>query len=223
MHTEFKNLIQLFDYFDTESKCIEYLEKQRWNGEPTCPHCGHGRPYCTIRKRVNSRNKTVETKGYKCSNKECRKKFSVLVGTIFENSKIPLRTWFGAIYIATAHKKGVSSLQLSRDLNITQKSAWFVLHRIREMLTDKNPDLLEGMVEIDETYVGGKDKNKHAQHRTSNKWEGDKKTPVVGIVERGGRLRHTVVKDTKNESIKPCGVCQCKTRFYYGNGRTAGV
>jgi len=140
MKSQFNSLIQLLDFFKDEETCKAYLGQQRWGDTPACPHCGCTKAYVTNR-------------GFKCSEKTCYKKFTVTTGTIFENTKIKLRTWFAAMYLVTAHKKGISSLQLSRDLNITQKTAWFVLHRVREMLKKKAPQKLEGIVEADETYV----------------------------------------------------------------------
>lgn len=123
---DFKNLQQLFDTFKTEQDCRVYLEQQRWSGNVECPFCGVTKVYRTNR-------------GFKCADKFYAKKFTVTVGTIYENSKVGLRTFFAALYLISSSKKGISSLQLSRQLGITQKSAWFVLHRIREMLKDKAP------------------------------------------------------------------------------------
>lgn len=197
----FKSLIQLLDYFKEESTCIEYYENVRWAGEPVCPHCDSDKaPYTTKR-------------GYRCSDKECRKDFTVKVGTIFENSKIPLRTWFGAIFLATNHKKGISSVQLASDLGITQKSAWHVLHRIREMLKVEAPAMLgdTDMVEIDEAYIGGKEGNKHygkKRSKTDPSLNNDgtahqTKRMVVGFVERGGDIIVRHVKRATSEEILP--------------------
>jgi len=109
----FKNLIDVATYFSTPEVCKSYLETIRWNGKIVCPHCNNSEKIYTIKT------------GFKCSS--CRKPFSVTKGTIFENSAIPLQKWFVAIYIITSHKKGIASMQLSKDLSITQKSAWFML------------------------------------------------------------------------------------------------
>jgi len=155
MSAPFKNLQQLFDHFRDEQTCIAYYEQLRWGGKPVCPHCASEKVYRTNR-------------GFKCGNKDCRKKFTVTVGTIFENSKIKLRTWFAATYLVSTSKKGISSVQLATQLGITQKTAWFVLHRIREMLKEKTSSKpLSGMVEADETYVGGKNKNRHADKKVT--------------------------------------------------------
>ncbi len=193
MFAQFKTLPQLFDFFSNEDVCMSYWEQVRWNGNVTCPHCGSENPYKTNR-------------GYKCKNIECQKKFSSLVGSIFENTKIPLRTWFAAIYLCTNHKKGISSLQLSRDLGIHQKSAWFLLHRIRQTLMEIAPEALGGegvVVETDTTIVGGKTKTMSKKKRSS--FKGDRnaamanKTAVSAYVERGGNIRFDVVDANENE------------------------
>ncbi|HTE09673.1 MAG TPA: IS1595 family transposase [Chitinophagaceae bacterium] len=175
--TNFNTLAQLFDYFKNEEICKEYLEQQRWGGTPACPFCGVINPYRTNR-------------GFKCSEKTCHKKFSVTVGLVYENSKVPLRTWFAAIYLCTSSKKGISSLQAGRQLGVTQKTAWFLLHRVREMLKNNAPKMLVKEVQIDETYVGGLERNKHASKRrpkVGGKGR-DIKTPVFGIIETGGKV-----------------------------------
>src|SRR5215204_1333758 len=129
---EFKNLKDLLKTFSSDQICREFLEKQRWKGKPVCPFCGSMDGAYTLN----------DGKTYKCKEKLCHKKYTVTVGTIFENTKVPLSTWFAAIYLCTAHKKGISSLQLHRDLGITQKTAWFMLHRIREMMREKAPEQL---------------------------------------------------------------------------------
>lgn len=181
---QFKTLIQLLDFFKDDETCIKYLEQQRWGDTLACPFCSVINPYRTNR-------------GFKCRDNQCHKKFTVKVGTIYENSKVPLRTWFAAIYLCTSSKKGISSLQVSRQLGITQKTAWFVLHRVREMLRDKAPAMLAKEVQIDETYVGGSVKNKHKSKIAKLKQQqggkgltgrSDTKTPVFGIVETGGKV-----------------------------------
>lgn len=192
----FKSLPQLLDYFKDEATCIAYYEKLRWHGKPVCPHCGAENPY-----------KIENDKRYKCSNNECYKKFTVKVGTIFENSKIPFRIWLAAIFICTTSKKGVSSLQLSRQLGITQTTAWFLLHRIREMLKLQAPAMVggiggTGMVETDETYIGGKEKNKHKDKRSKDENGAyvNNKSMVVGVIERSGKviLKHIPAATTEN-------------------------
>lgn len=187
---DFDSLFQLLDYFTTEEKCEEHLAVIRWNGETTCPYCEST--------KVNTLK--GKTQRYKCYG--CRKQFGVKVGTIFHDSKLSLRKWFVAIYLVTAHKKGISSCQLSRDLKISQKTAWFVLQRIRETYNVK-AEKFTNTVEIDETYIGGKEKNKHANKRTEGSQGGSGKTPVLGILERDGKVYAIPVKNRQAKTIVP--------------------
>lgn len=166
------------------------LEAQRWGNTPVCPHCGS----------TNAHRFATNNRIFKCREKECRQKFSVTVGTIYENSKLPLTKWFLATYILSVHSKGISSLQLAGWLGITQKSAWHLNHRIRQMLTDNAPELLDGIVEVDETYVGGSLKNIHASKKEKRKGL-DNKTMVFGAIQRGGKVKTKVIPQTNIENV----------------------
>jgi transposase-like protein len=189
---KFTNLMSLMAYFKDEKICKDYLETIRWNGQLKCAYsdCGHDKVYkCKDR--------------YKCA--KCERIYSVRVGTIFEDSKIPLQKWFAAIYLITSHKKGISSLQLHRDLGVTQKTAWFLLHRVRTSLgLNTGTEKLTGTCEADETFIGGKNKNRHANKKVKDS-QGRSfkdKSPVAGIIERGGELRAKQVPDTTGFNLK---------------------
>lgn len=194
---EATNLIEFYNQFANEEKCADFLAKQRWGNEITCPKCG-----------------TVGIKAYKLASgrlkcAECRKPFTVRMGTIFEDSMIPLQKWLLAIYLCTSLKKGISSIQLAKYLNVTQKTAWFMLQRIRFIFENGTFEKLKDAVEMDEAYIGGKDSNKHAHKRTKAltgkgaQGFGSKnsKTPIVGMVERGGQLHAVVTKDTGSATL----------------------
>lgn len=185
----FKNILDFQKEFSTEEKCREYLEVQRWNGTPACPFCGS----INVHRFPNG-------KIFKCREKECRSKFSVTVGTIYENTKIPLTKWFLATYILSVHSKGISSLQLSNWLGVTQKTAWHLNHRVRVMLTNNAPELLDGIVEVDETYVGGSESNKHKSKRKAKAGAGGK-TMVFGAVQRDGNVITKIIPDTTAKSL----------------------
>lgn len=182
----FNNLRELITNLKTEKDCRDYLAAQRWNDKPLCPYCGCDNIY-----RIKERDR------YKCGNAECYKKFSVTVGTIFEASKIPLLKWFTAIYLSTAHKKGISSYQLGRDIQVSQKTAWFMLHRIREMMRPKVASKLDNIVEADITFIGGSLSNKH--YKVRKEWaEAEKdwkfnKVSTLGMIERNGELKMQVI------------------------------
>ena len=175
-----KDLKQVFHKFNTEDKCRAFLIQQRWNGKPVCPHCGNDKVY-TINKG----------KGFKCASPSCYKKFTVMVGTVFQSSNIPLTTWLPAVYIIASHKKGISSVQLSKDLHVTQKTAWFMLHRIREFMKENNPQMLSGIIESDETYMGRKFRSDYkglSEEQIDliekNKYYQKSKGAVIGIASR---------------------------------------
>lgn len=198
----FTNLRELITSMPDEKTCREYLVMQRWNGKPVCPYCD-----CT---KVYSIEKG---KRFKCGNSECYKKFSVTVGTVFEASNIPLVKWFTAIYLFTSHKKGISSYQLGKDIGVSQKAAWFMLHRLREMMRIKTNKLLDTVVEVDESWTGGKMKNKHVKIRAKAHKENlshvDNKTGFVGYLQREGELKLKVwdltktLKEQVRENVKP--------------------
>lgn len=191
-----KNLKDLMKKFESEEKCREFLIQQRWNGIPECPKCGSTKSY-----------KIDNGKRFKCANNQCYNKFSVTVGTVFEASNIPLSTWFPAMYLIISHKKGISSVQLAKDLGVTQKTAWFMLHRIRESLQEKGSNLLSNVVEVDEVYIGGKVKNmsrtKRASMRTETGGTKNNKIMVVGMLERQGNLKLVVAEKNEDTQVKP--------------------
>lgn len=192
---EFKSVTDFIKHYDTEDKCRKALELIRWNGQPACVCCGSTNVY-----------RFKDNRRFKCAEKECRKLFSVTVGTVLENSKLPLTKWFYAMYICLNHKKGISSHQLSRDLGITQKAAWHVLHRIRTMVKAKAPQMLKGTVEADESFFGGKASNKHAKQRRLMFEKGTgyvHKTAVMGLVERGGNVVAFRISEAKGFVMKP--------------------
>lgn len=176
MKNELKSLLDLTNQFPTENECREFLAKIRWQDKPVCVHCGSSRKIY----------KMDGGKLLKCA--DCRKQFSVKIGTIFEDSAIPLQKWFMAVYLLMAHKKGISSVQLGKDIGVTQKSAWFMLHRIRFAVRTKSFEKLTGTIEADETYVGGKEENKHFDKKTrnTNGRSTRTKTVVFGISQREG-------------------------------------
>ena len=179
-------------YFQDVDKARERLEMLRWPNGPVCPHCGteKGWPIKT-RKGV-----------YKCGTYQCRKQFTVTVGTVFERSKVPLNKWLMAVYLMCSSKKGISSHQLHRTLGVTQKTAWFMSHRIREAMKDYAGGLLGSNgapVEADETFIGAK----RPKHKPKKARGYAHKLKVMSLVERGGRVRSFHVPDVKARTLKP--------------------
>ena len=174
------NLAELAAYFSDENAARALLEQMRWGDEPACPHCGGADPYKLTPKPGSKTRKGL----WKC--RACRKQFTVTVGTVFEGSHIPISKWLLAIHLLCASKKGMSAHQLHRMLGVTYKSAWFMAHRLRYAMSQEPlASKLSGVVEIDETYVGGR---RRGTNRGRPK-PGSHKTPVVALVERGGRVK----------------------------------
>lgn len=186
---KFNTIIDLLNTFPDKEACIRHLEILRWNGNVVSP--------------FDTTSKVYKCKGnrYRCKN--TGKYFNVKTNTLFDNSKVPLQKWFMAIWLITCHSKGISSTQLARDIGVTQKTAWFLLHRIRNCFGFDNDNDLNNDIEVDETYVGGKNKNRHFDKRVKNS-QGRSykdKTPVFGMIERSGKLNAKVVSDVTASTL----------------------
>ena len=173
----FNSLFDMMEAFPDEQSCVDHLRSIRWKDGAFCPYCGSAKVYHFSDKRT-----------HKCG--ECKQRFSIKVGTIFEDSKIPLRKWFMAVWLLTSHKKGIASTTLARDIEVTQKTAWFMLHRLRHAARTRSFNRpLKGTVEVDETFVGGKEKNKHESKRRKAGRGAVGKAVVFGALERNGEFR----------------------------------
>lgn len=194
MEAKAKTLQDVIRYFSDEQTCIGTVAQMRWPDGPVCPACGHREHYYLRTQRR-----------WKC--KECYRQFSVKVGTIFEDSPLTLDKWLCAMWLLGNCKNGISSCELARDLGITQKSAWFMLHRIRTAM--QNGSLMKmggngGEVEVDETFIGGKARNMHLdkRERRITGTGGKDKTAVMGILERGGEVRVSVVPNRRKKVLQ---------------------
>ena len=188
--TSFNSLFDLLQAFSSEQKCIDYLEQLRWGDRVVSPFDPTSKVYTCAN-------------GYWCKNS--KRKFNVKTRTIFENSKIPLQKWFIAIWMITSRKKGVSSMQLSKDISVTQKTSWFMLQRIRQCFAAENRSILHNEVEIDETYIGGKKRYVRPFAKSNAKVVQGRlprtKIPIIGMVERNGKLVSHLVRDTKSPTL----------------------
>jgi transposase-like protein len=196
-----ETLQEAIQYFTEPDNCHAFMVAMRWpDGKVTCPHCGSEKVTYLAKQRR-----------FKCYGKHPKAQFSVKVGTIFEDSPLGLDKWLPAAWLILNCKNGISSYELSRDLKITQKSTWFMLHRIRLMMQDDlNGGMLSGEIEVDETFIGGKVRNMHKarKHKVqSQNQKGDNKTVVIGVLERASegsqkRVRATVIPDRKRGTIQ---------------------
>jgi len=190
-----KTLLEAIKFFSDKENCRQFMISVRWaDGVVRCPTCGSDRVTFLANANV-----------YKCKTVHPKQKFSLKTGTVFEDSPIGLEKWLPASWMLSNCKNGISSYELSRDLGVTQKTAWFMLHRIRVAMTDTTGKLGGGPIECDETFVGGKIKNMHKSRlQDGRKYQGQgNKTVVMGMLERGGRVKAKVMAGRKKDHIDP--------------------
>ena len=194
MKREPKTLQDAILYFSDPVRCREYVVVRRWPGGVTCPRCGN--------QKVKFQEKYNR---WQCSTRHDRRQFTVKTGTIFEDSPLGLDKWLCAMWLVVNCKNGVSSYEIHRAIGVTQKTAWFMDHRIRLALTMGSVEKLSGEVEADETFIGGKARNMHAAKRARRitGTGGKDKTAVLGVLERGGKVRATVVPSRKKGALQP--------------------
>lgn len=187
------NLLTIFQRYPDQEACIEHLERVRWGDEPHCPHCGST--------HVARKDDGGRVGRWNCHG--CHASFNVLSGTVMQKTKLPLQKWFLAIGLMVNAKKSLSSHQLARDLEMNQKSALYMQHRIRASMAEEQAPLLQGIVEADETYVGGKPrkKNRVEDREPAKRGRGTSKTPVIGAVERGGKVVAEVANGLSGRNI----------------------
>ena len=180
-------------YYANQANCIDYLARKRWPNGVICPTCGSA--------KVSFLEKQLR---WQCSSHHAKRQFSVKVGTIFEDSPVGLDKWLTAMWLITNAKNGISSWEIHRAIGVSQKTAWFMLHRIRLSHQSSGGNKLWGQIEADETFIGGKARNMHhaKRARVITGTGGKDKTAVMGILERGGKVRTKVVDNTKKKTLQ---------------------
>jgi transposase-like protein len=206
-----KTLQQAIIHFSKPENCNAFMIAARWeDGKPRCPHCGSDDVIYLEKARL-----------FKCRTAHPKQKFSLKVGTIFEDSPLGLDKWLSAIWLIANAKNGISSYEIHRALGITQKTAWFVLHRIRLAMQQGSIEKLSGHVEVDETFIGGKARNMHRADRARkiHGTGGMGKVAVMGLLERHGEVRTMVVHNTKRKTLEKNVTDHCeKGSFVYTDG-----
>ena len=192
-----QTLMEAIQYYTNELRCVEFLTAIKWKdtGEKCCPKCGSTK-ITYMRTRPT----------FLCKERGCKKQFSIKVGTVMECSKLPITKWVPAIWLIVNNKNGISSYELSRGIGVTQQTAWFMLHRIREAVSNGSLIKLSGTIEVDETGIGGKGRNMHKSKKAKFMKNGritGNQTTVMGILERNGEVRAKVVADREKETLVP--------------------
>ncbi|MDR3572029.1 MAG: IS1595 family transposase [Candidatus Pacebacteria bacterium] len=204
------NISELFETFKTQEQAIDYLEGVRWHGKPICPYCNS---------ESVGRHASGDRAGHRWQCRDCTRAFSVTVGTLFHGTHVPLRNWFLVLALMLNAKKSASAYQIARDVGMRRPTVWSMMHRVRTAMAEDptQEKLLFGIVEADETYVGGKPRkgNKRNGDTPNKRGRGTKKVPVIGVVERGGRV---VARVAKPGDLSAKGIAKFINKFVDPDG-----